>query len=261
MLVNDNSLCVVCNSKGYKDHQVKHTLENMKKDPTRVELYNNKLMIHKETGFRTLVLSNQTLENLVHYRVSKSIRLDLLRTLPSRKDIIQVNKESCYKYIKTDEVLNVLCLTHNEDPEKGFGTYTFWFCVNLSTGHIYSDSYDYITNERIYTTNEVIEKYLSKFMVILTYLELTEVELKVVYSKGKSSNTFSSNTLKNDSKKPIIHVTSNWNIEKIIVGTFGVRGHMRCIPTDRTKTKYRYVPVKPYSKNLIMKRPQKELVN
>lgn len=259
MLVNDNSLCVVCNSKGYKDHQIFHTLKS--NNPIFKDIVKTKVEFHKEIGFRTLVFSQQSIMNLEHYRVPKNIRLELLRTLPNRKDIIQVGEDFCVKYVKSDDRLTVTCLTKGEDETLGRGTFTFFFSINLLDGHFLSDNYDYKTKEHIETIEDVIEKYYSKFMIIVTYLELTEVELKVVYSKGKSSNTFSSNTLKNDSKKPIIHVTSNWNVEKIIVGTFGVRGHMRWIPTDSTRKHFRPVPVRPYTKNLIMKRPQKELVN
>ena len=258
MKVTDESLCVICNSKGYRDHQIFHAKENIRKHPDMSNLLLPKVIFHNEVGFRTLVLSQQSIMNLEHYLVPKNIRMDLLRSLPNRKDIIQVG-ENCYKYIKTDETLTVICLKHGT-LDGGNGTFTVYFSIDLLTGNVVSDEYDYLTKEEVTTEQKLIELYYSKFMVVVTYLELTEVELKIVFSKGKSSQSFGSNVLKNDTKKSVIHVTSDWNIEKIIVGTFGVRSHMRCISTDRTRTKFKYVQVKSYTKNLIMRNPQKELV-
>jgi hypothetical protein len=258
MLLNDKSLSIICNSRDYIKHQIFHAEKNLSIAPEQKENLMTKINFHKEIGFRTLVFSQQSILNLEYYKVPKDIRVDILKSLPNRKDIIQVGL-NCYKYVKTDDRLTVICLKSGLLNENEGGTFTFFFSINLLTGNVFTDNYDYIEKKSI-DHNQMIELYYSKFMVVLTYLELTDVELKIVFSKGKSGQSFGSHVLRNDSKKSVIHVTSDWNVEKIIVGEFGVRGHYRWIATDSTRKLFRQVIVRPYTKNLIMRNPQKELV-
>ena len=117
------------------------------------------------------------------------------------------------------------------------------------------------TNEEIKDVKTFIEKYYSRFLVVVTYLELTDVTLNIVEgSLSKNKNKKSNLTISNSSRFNVIHVNTNWNTMIINVNTFGVRGHWRLQLVGVGRSQYKYVWVKPYEKGITRRLPQKELV-
>ena len=123
------------------------------------------------------------------------------------------------------------------------------------------DAGDTYNNIKIEDVKTFIEKYYSRFLIVVTYLELTEVTLNLVEgSLSKNKNKKSNLTISNSSRFNIIHVNTNWNTLVINVNSFGVRGHWRLQLVGVGRTQCRYVWVNPYEKGLVRRLPQKELV-
>jgi hypothetical protein len=270
MKINDHSICVIISSKDYREHQINHTENDLIKFGDRIsdtQKYSlkNKINFHKETGFRMLVFSEKSKNSLSDYSIPNDIKLEVLRSLPNRKDIIQVDKQNCIKYIKTDDRVSVINCYRKTDnfgyePTLDDMIHTHFFTIDLVSGCIGFDYTETYSGNRITDIETMIQKFYSKFLVVVTYLELTEVKLKVVESI-LSKNRKSHSDISNTSRYNIIHVNSNWNTHIININSFGVRGHWRLQPCGVGRSQYKYVYIKPYEKGLIRHLPQKELVS
>ncbi len=269
MTINEKSICVMISSKDYREHHIDYTQKNILKYGNRLtneqlNLMYGKINFHKESGFRMLVFSETSKNNLNDYSIPNDIKLEVLRSLPNRKDIIQVDKQNCIKYIKTDDrvsVINCYRKTDNfgKQPTLDDMIHTHFFTIDLVSGHIGFDNTETYSKTEVTDIETLIQNFYSKFLVVVTYLELTEVKLKVVESilvKNRKSHLDISNT----SRYNVIHVNSNWNTHIININSFGVRGHWRLQPCGVGRSQYKYVYIKPYEKGLIRHLPQKELV-
>jgi hypothetical protein len=269
MKINDDSICSVIVSKHFREYQNQHTFKSIKggilnDNQHTTMLY--KILFHGESGFRTLVFSQKSKENLENYLIPKDIRLEVLRNLPNRKDVIQIDDHNCIKYIKDDERLSFITCYRKNLIVTNKGTmddmiHTHFFTINLKSGVMGFDAGDTYNNIKIEDVKTFIEKYYSRFLIVVTYLELTEVTLNLVEgSLSKNKNKKSNLTISNSSRFNIIHVHTNWNTLVINVNSFGVRGHWRLMLVGKGRTQCKYVKVNPYEKGLVRRLPQKELV-
>ena len=269
MIITDKSICSMIVSKDFKDHHTKYVNEGFKSpilNEGQKKTLTEKLNFYNQSGFRMLVFSKKSKENLENYLIPKEIRLEVLRGLPNRKDVIQIDDNNCIKYVKTD---NTLSFTTHYRKSDDFGTkptwdnmiHTHFFYVDLKTGVMGFDESNTYTKEEIRDVKTLIEKYYSRFLVVVTYLELTDVTLNIIEgSLSKNKNRKSNLTISNSSRFNIIHVNTNWNTMVVNVNSFGVRGHWRLQQCGVGRSQYKYVWVNPYEKGLVRRLPQKELV-
>lgn len=267
MKIDNLSLVSVVSTKDFNDHHFRYThklLGNLKG-----EIYEkirfNKSYFFSQNGFRKLVLSEKCVDELSNYVVPKEIRIDVLKTLPNRKDIIQLDSQNCIKYIKDDNQVTFISCFRKERPDisnvmsNDNMVHTHFFSINLNSGQVFYDHNNTFSGEVFKEQQEVIERYYSKFMVVVTFLELTEINVEIVSGTTTKKRCFSSK-IKNNSKFDIVYVTSNWNTYKIKIGEVDVRGHWRLQPYGTGRSKYKYIWIEPFKKGITIRRPQKELV-
>lgn len=257
-ITNESIMNVVC-SQHFCDYQIYYTNKlygHITKDSV-VNSISDKIEYYKQTGFRRLVFSKKSFENLKNYSIPKSIRLDVLRSLPNRKDVIQLDDITCIKYVKTSEKLIVS--THWKTNLSDDCTHTYWFSINLIDGHVSADQTNTSTGIKLNGIPDIVGQYYSKFLIVVTYLELTNVELTIVDGvMNKHRKTYSG--LSNTSRFNVVHVNSNWNQLYINLNGINVKGHWRLQPCGTGRTQYKYVWINPYEKGIMKRLPQKELV-
>ena len=215
--------------------------------------------------YRKLVLSDKSYKNLVNYKAPKDIRLDVLRSLPNRKDIIQLNPNKAIKYNKTSTFLSVM-LFLTEDPSR---CDIYFFCIDLITGLSYYDNQkklgdngsnggymQTLDKDQILGYEGMIENYYSMFITCVTYIELTDVTFDICYSNSSRGDIMKGTDLKNQLPYNVIQVNSHWNSTRVHIGdTFGVQGHWRLAPVGPAgNKKYKYVFIDTYEKTGIIKR-------
>jgi len=265
MKLDPFSLVFEVNTKDFLDHQINYTKEQIKdvSDPDVTKRHERKIRYWSETGFRQLVFSGKSMENLENYKVPKDIRINVLKSLPNRKDTIQIDELRCVRYMKTDSEVfisihqrkvPVTRLTPNEI------THTFYMDINLETGKICIDNTDTMRKEGI-TWEKVIDEFYGLFMVSVTYLELTPTTLSLVKGGKKRGDIMSNNILKNGGKSSVIQVNSNWNTKVIRTDSTTVRGHWRLQPHGKGMSQYKWIFIESYEKGIIRRLPQKEIVN
>jgi hypothetical protein len=275
MKITDNSLCSMVVWEDFRNFHIKHSfnlLEKGKLSDIQHSTMLSKVLFYQEKGFRMLVFSQKSNENLNNYMIPKEIRLDVLRSLPNRKDVIQIDEHNCIKYIKDDERLSfITCFRKSKESQlaktreqyvsNDMMIHTHFFSVDLKSGEMGFDSTDTYDMSSVEDIKTLIEKYYSRFLVVVTYLELTDVTLNIVEgSLSKNKNKKSNLSISNKSRYNVIHVNTNWNTMVINVNSFGVRGHWRLQSVGVGRSQYKYVWVKPYEKGLTRRLPQKELV-
>jgi hypothetical protein len=270
MKITEKSICSIIVSKDFRDFHIdfsnKVLNSSYEMNDNQRRTLNEKINFYHQSGFRMLVFSNKSKENLENYLIPKEIRLEVLRGLPNRKDVIQIDDNNCIKYVKTDDTLSFITCYRKTDkfgkvPTMDDMIHTHFFNVDLKTGYMGFDESNTYTNEEIKDVKTFIDKYYSRFLVVVTYLELTDVTLNIVEgSLSKNKNKKSNLTISNSSRFNVIHVNTNWNTMIINVNTFGVRGHWRLQLVGIGRSQYKYVWVKPYEKGITRRLPQKELV-
>ncbi len=269
MKLNDKSLINVLDSKGFKEHHLSWTQKNveyffthydkfMEKygDDNIFENFSCKEYFYSQKVTRRLIFSKKSLSNLDNYQVPKEIRVEVLRTLPNRVDLIQLNNDEVVKYVKTDKMV---CVTFNIEDNHTNEIKTFFFSINLETGYVSYDNYDYQTNREI-EFNEMKEKYYNKFMVVVTYLELTPVTYSIIEGQ-RSYGTKKEDKVKNETNKRFIMVKTNWNVETISLFDIHVRGHWRLQPHGVGRSQYKYIYIQPFEKGITRRLSQRELVS
>lgn len=246
----------------FKQHHISHCMKSLMgtNNPTDIKDIQNQIRFLSETDFRKLVLSEKSKHNLENYIIPKDIRIDVLRTLPNRKDIIQIDDLNCIQYMKTDTELFV-CVHRRTEKFTKLNPFvldhTFYFYIDLITKRVVVNDIDTMTNNLV-TVKELLEQFYSRFLVVVTYLELTDVTYKVILGNTTQGDFTKDNHIKNRSKQSVIQVNTNWNVETIRLGSFDVRGHWRLQGCGKYKMDFRYVWVRPYKKGLIRRLPQKE---
>jgi hypothetical protein len=216
--------------------------------------------LEKETKCRKLVLSDKSYKNLTNYKAPKDIRIDVLKSLPNRKDIIQLNPNRVIKYIKTNNLLSVQTFWDNKTDYVD----SYFFCIDLNTGLSFYNNYDdsrinidrTIDKTKLLKFEDMMEKYYSEFITCVTYIELTDVTLDICLSNSSRGDIMKGNDLKNQLNYNVIQVNSNWNISKIHIGDkFGVSGHWRLTPVGPAGNKqYKFILINPYEKTGIINR-------
>lgn len=260
MKLNSNSLVFEVDSKNFKDHHI-GWCETFKKEAPNDErsqkILNNKIRFFKETGFRKLVFSTKSVNNLENYNVPEEIKLNVLRSLPNRKDIIMIDGVRCIKYVKNNS--EVFITMNTRDDENSHPTHLLYLRIDLISGKISGDNFDF-NDQTEMTKNTIMTKIYQLFMVTVTYLELTPVTLSIVSGGKKRGDILKSNLLKNETKSSVIQVNTNWNVRKINVDGCVVRGHWRLQPYGKGLSKYKYIHIDSYSKGLIRRLSQKESI-
>jgi hypothetical protein len=267
MIIDNESICTMISSKDYREFQIMYTqklLNNPEINEGQKMVGNNKLEFHQQTGFRMLVFSKKSKENLENYLIPKDIRFDVLRSLPNRKDIIQIDENNCIKYLKTDDRVDfITCYRKNKTQGKDLTNddliHTHYFTINLVTEQIGFDENNTYNNHKFKSTQELIELYYSRFLVVITYLELTDITLKIIEGTISKKRTKDLN-ITNKSRFNVIHVNTNWNTTTINLNTFDVKGHWRLQPCGVGRSQFKYTWIKPYQKGLIKRLAQKELI-
>jgi hypothetical protein len=268
MKIKNDSPINIVESKDFKDYYIMWNKKNMKESFTKrdvfiqrygddkiFEIFQCKEFFYTQSVTRRLIFSKKSLDNLNNYKVPKDIRIEVLKTLPNRMDIIQLDDSVVMRYVKTDKMVYVSFNTLNKLNDN---FYVVFFCINLETGLVVSDNYDYQTNKML-EYEDIKEKYYNRFMVVVTYLELTPIDL-VVLDGGKSIGTKKENKIKNDTDKRFIMVNTNWNVETISLFDVHVRGHWRLQPYGVGRSQYKYIYIQPFDKGITRRLPQKELV-
>lgn len=249
MKINNDSIINMVETKDFINHHVNFLEKAKIHDLKNLVSYEERISFFKENRFRRLVLSEKTEKNLCNYMVPKTIRYDVLRSLPNRIDSIMLDKNNLLRYIKTD---NSICCTFDYIVDGNLHNYYFRF--DLVNENVIVTGVDYkIEYQRF------LEVFFNKFMVVVTYLELTPVTLEILEG-GRSFGIKKEGKIKNDTNKRFILVNTNWNVEKIDLRDIHVRGHWRLQPYGTGRSKYKYIFIKPYEKGLIHRLPQKELV-
>ena len=266
MVIDNFSICTTICTKDFREFQIEHTEKGFKssKNPEKDRpIYQSKINFHQLTGFRILVLSKNSKENLKNYIVPKDIRFDVLRSLPNRKDVIQIDEYNCIKYSKTDDKIDfITCYRKNKTQTKNLTQddmiHTHYFHINLIDETIVFDELDTYRNRRFESIGELIENYYSKFLVVVTYLELTDINVKLIEGTV-SKKRIKDFSIRNNSRYNIIHVNTNWNTMTVNLNSFDVRGHWRLQPCGVGRSQFKYIWIKPYQKGLVKRLPQKEL--
>ena len=96
MKINKNTLFNIVENIDYIQHHVKYQSEAKKFDSSKSDEYDDSIELFKTTGYRKLVLSKKTKDNLVNYKVPKEIRNDLIWELK------QVSPKNCPIDAKVD---------------------------------------------------------------------------------------------------------------------------------------------------------------
>lgn len=257
MKIKDTSLINVVETEGYISHHVSF-MEMMKRmDSEKTSFYDDRIELFKEKRFRKLILSERTKNNLVNYSVPKGIRYDVLRSIPNRRDSILIDKNNLLRYIKTDDKITGMLDYYEPDG----GVYNKCFHIDLIDNKITISSSQSNNRESLRQEfGNFIDNFFNKFMVVVTYLELTPVTLNVIEG-GKSFKVSSVEKIKNETKKSIIIVNTNWNTETISLQDISVRGHWRLQPYGIGRSMFKYIYINPFKKGITKRLSQKELVN
>jgi hypothetical protein len=262
MKITEQSLCFFVEDPQF----VKFHLNNVHSEITSInngdrnlfQIYMFKESVLTDKTNRMLIFSDRSKDNLSEYHVSKNIRFDVLRLLPNRRDIIQVDDITCIKYIKTDNLISVIVLYR--DKGKIIPTYTFMFFLDLRTKKVYHDNYDYLKMSEV-TYKELVEKYFNMFMVTISYLELTEVTLKVINGRTNTGDKTNGSHIKNLTKNKVIQVNSNWNVRVVRLNSFPVRKHLRLQKCGKGLSEVKPIWIDEYIKGPMRRLSQKEVYN
>lgn len=252
MKIKEDSLLNLIQSKDYIKHHTDFAMDMYVKH--KHEAYIHKIFLLDQRGFRRLVFSNKSTLNLQNYKITKDIRIDVLKTLPNRKDIILLNTDEAIQYIKANGSIKVAFHTISK---KDNGVHFYFLYIDLKTGEVIMDDVD--TNQlKVMTKSEMIEKFYSKFLQVITYLELTEVELKTL-RHNQSEGTMKQGKVKNLSKQDFILVNTNWNTKIYLDSEFKVRGHFRLQPYGSAGNRhYKFIFIDSYIKKGITINAKKE---
>ena len=268
MNLTENSILITVNSVDFRNHHLNNielTRERNFEITGSDYFYESLKMFWSSNGFRKLVLSKTSLKMLKYYKIPKKIRMDFLRSLPNRKDSIQINEDFVYKYMKLDDRIIIsksIWVNHQ--------VHTVCLVVNLITGRI---SFEGLENfiqkgnvfcEKYDNPHKIVDELYKEFVVLVSYLELTPVSLKYLKGKQKSGNPIQiSNYLNNQTNHNVIHVNSNWNVQTIRIGTIYVKGHYRLQrygSEQKQNIHYKYIFIKPFKKGHTHKLSQKETI-
>lgn len=260
--------------------------KSIQKYPEFTEIYEEIISVENEQrkfirdikNYKVLVLSEKSHRNLSSYKVPKNIRIDVLKTLPNRKYFIQVTKHLIFKYEKSDTYLRIMMFDQivyktlpyiSIDLISGKVTINAFLATNLqekNTDEQNTDekklieafsipSYEENTNFIISTDNTITEEFYAQFMVLITYIELTDVTLDICYSNTKRGHILKGNDLKNELPFNVIQVNTNWNTTITYIGnSFQVKGHWRLQPYGSGRANYKYIFIDTFEKTGIIKR-------
>lgn len=237
-------------------------------------LYKSKKLFYPEStidfmndnkNYRYLVLTDKVRREVENIIVPNEIRFDVLRSIPNRKDIIMIDENTVIKYKKTDEKICVLIFTL--DPTK---TYVHEECIEFNL--IDNTTFPKMDEPKLlfYNDNDIRsdgnnEQYVldkwSRFINVITFLELTQTVLLVVNGGEKKGDIMRGNYIKNETKSSVIQVNSNWNYKMIRVGSYKVRGHFRFQPCGKNFSQVKLIYIDMFEKGLMRRMSQKELQN
>jgi hypothetical protein len=257
MKLNENTLINVVETNDYKEHHINYINKVKVLDLKRLVIYEKKISFLKEIGFRRMILSKKVEDEITNdYKIPKDINFKVLRILPNRKDSILINEDFLIRYLKTDDEI-IGCV----DYKRGQKLFQFFFFIDLIEEKVCIDnSIELSVLEKSKMYSSFLDFVYGKFMVMVTYLELTNITTEILEG-NRSVGTKKDNKYKNETNKKFIIVKGNWNVKKIIIGTIHVRGFWRLQPCGIGRSQYKYKFIESYDKKGITRRlSQKELV-
>lgn len=257
MKINNNSLINIVETKDYIRHNTESCEKNILVHPKNKLIYEAKIVCYQYNKYRKLILTKKAYKDITeNYHVSKDIRFPVLRSLPARQDSILIDENTLLRYIKDDTFL-AGTFHYIDEWTKAIKTFFFW--MNLEKEIVVMDDYSRVNNKE--ENMEVFkEKFFSKFMLIITYLELTDIQTEILNPRS-SVGTKKTDKFKNETNKQYIIVKSNWNTEKVILTDIHVRGHWRLQPYGVGRSQYKYIFIDAYDKGMTRRAAQKDLVN
>jgi hypothetical protein len=221
----------------------------------------------EEKGYRKLVFSNKSRREIENYIIPKEIRFDVLKSLPNRTDLIQLDESWVLKYKKTDTKISIVN-SNTLSLDNGYIDIRHRYIeFDLLTG----ETFPKINDEMIensedglnfsHNSSEFVSYLWEMFMKVICYLELTPVTLLVVNGGERKGDITRDNLIKNETKIPVIQVSSNWNYRMIRVGSFKVNGHFRWQPCGKERSQVKLIYINQFEKGLMKRLSQKELQN
>ena len=132
------------------------------------KLVNNELIFSLNNNSDRKIVLSSNVRNIINdckIDINKDFRFDVLKTLPNRYDIIQLDENICFKYIKRNN--SIYCQM-----------------FKLVSKHVVeiSDFFVSLSDNKEYLTSTLKVKEIDKdlFLRIITFLELTDVSLKFI---------------------------------------------------------------------------------
>ena len=213
------------------------------RDKYSKELYN--LLVSE--GNRNYIMTKSSID------ISENIKCDLdkldgtiYKGLKVGKKIsVLINDRLFFRYLVTDN--SILCLWVLTEPimydgkEQNYMRYTI-FRINTENGKINLPD----------SEKEETKILFKKFIQYLTFLEFSELETVTLKPNCKIGTKKNGKYL-NDSNFDVTIVDSNWN-KTIIVGEFGVSGHLRLQPTNNGR---KLIYIKEYVKRGYLRKSKK----
>lgn len=195
----------------------------------RVEKF-DQILSEKDNEF--YLLTNPVKEISSKIKVGDNFNYNLLNTIDEKKCTYIPDKNRFFRYRIAEGSLHVLYVTI--DPVTYYLQYNS-FRVDIENNKVYN------AGEQSFVILEELVKYL-------IFVELSEVELKLVRPNGKVGSRNNNTAFKNLTKTPVTIVTSDWN--KIVVSTeaFGVSGHLRLQACGEGRKQRKLTWVRPYEK-------------
>jgi len=263
-LNNDSLIFLVDNVENYGDIYEKEMEREcrLRGQSISVKLDDGQKTLLNETGYRKLVFSNKSVDNLEDYKVPDKIRIEVLKSLPNRKDLIQISDDFLIKYKKTETYVDVVFFTVDDKREIVNVKYSHFNLLTKETVPKVDEEIQIITGGTVRTDSSVdhLIDMWRKFLVVISYLELTPVTLNIIKGGQKRGDIMKNNIIKNQTKYSVIQVNSNWNTRVIRTDSFTVRSHYRLQGCGVGRQEYKYVLVKSYEKGMVRRLSQKELV-
>ena len=188
--------------------------------------------IISEKNNKFYYLTNTVKEISDKVKVGNNFNYTLLNTIDNKKCTYIPDKNRFFRFRKTDDNLYVLFVEFNTE-----------------TDYISYNSFRVdIINNKVYNADFQSFKILEELVKYLIFIELSDVELKLLLPNNKIGSLKKGDAIKNLTKIPITIVDSDWN--KIIVRSegFNVSGHLRLQACGYNLSERKLLWINPYEK-------------
>jgi len=198
-----------------------------------------------EKDIRKIVITDKCTDLISSLKVDKNIRYDFLKTLPNRLDLIYLKNNMCLIYKKTDTKVTITYIFHDKNKLD-----TEHVIINQNTIDV-----DLVNNKHYYSNYD--EEYFDEtrvsmytlFVQIVSFIELGDINIKIVPAKDKVGNFIKGDECRNLTKKEFILVDTDWNNVSVRLDGFPVKGHLRLQPCGSGRKEYKLIYIQPFLKN------------